>query len=47
MIRDSFKPSTRHPHLVFYVERSDQVDIWRVPHGRRDIPAWTQEPEGA
>lgn len=31
---------TRFPHLVFYIERQDHVDVWRVLHGRRDIPAW-------
>ena len=30
----------RYPYLVFYVERSDHIDVWRVPHGQRDIPAW-------
>lgn len=38
-------PLTRHPYLVFYVERSDHVDLWRVLQGQRDIPAWMQEPE--
>lgn len=37
---------TRYPYLVFYVERSDHVDVWRVLHGQRDIPAWMQEPDG-
>ena len=32
-------PLTRYPHLVFYVERSDHVDVWRVLHGMRDLPA--------
>ena len=36
---------TRYPHLVFYVERSDHNDLWRVLHGQRDIPAWMQEPD--
>ena len=40
-------PLTRYPHLVFYVERSDHIDVWRVLHGKRDIPAWMEEPEGA
>ncbi|NDZ14888.1 plasmid stabilization protein [Variovorax sp. WS11] len=35
-------PLTRFPHLVFYFERSDCIDVWRVLHGRRDIPAWMQ-----
>ena len=39
-------PLTRFPHLVFYVERSDHIDVWRVLHGQRDIPAWMQEAAG-
>jgi toxin ParE1/3/4 len=39
-----FWPLQRHPHLIFYVERSDHVDVWRVLHGERDIPAWLREP---
>ena len=35
----------RFPHLVFYVEGSDVIEVWRVLHGRRDIPAW-MPPEG-
>jgi len=38
-------PLTRYPHLVFYVERPDHIDVWRVLHGQRDIPAWMQEPD--
>lgn len=38
-------PLTRYPYLLFYVERSDHIDIWRVLHGQRDIPAWMQEPD--
>lgn len=33
-------PLTRYPHLVFYVERADHIEVWRVLHGQRDIPAW-------
>jgi toxin ParE1/3/4 len=36
---------TRYPHLVFYVERTDHIDVWRVLHGQRDIPVWMQEPD--
>ena len=28
------------PQLVFYIERETQLDIWRVLHAQRDIPAW-------
>jgi len=38
-------PLTSFPYLVFYVERSDHVDVWRVLQGQRDIPAWMQDPE--
>ena len=39
-------PLTRYPHLVFYVERPDHIDVWRVLHGQRDIPMWMQEADG-
>ena len=26
---------TRYPHLVFYIERPDHIDVWRVLHGQR------------
>ena len=29
----------RYPYTVFYLEREDCIDIWRVLHSRRDIPA--------
>ena len=40
-------PLAHHPYLVFYVERPDHIDVWRMLHGQRDIPAWMQEPSGA
>ena len=39
-------PLKGFPHLVFYVEHPDRIDVWRVLHGQRDIPAWMREPEG-
>ena len=39
-------PLSRYPYLVFYVEHQDHIDVWRVLHGQRDIPAWMQEPDG-
>jgi toxin ParE1/3/4 len=36
-------PLRRFPHLVFYVERDDHIDVWRVLHAQRDIPAWMRE----
>ncbi len=35
-----FWPLKRYPYLIFYVERADHVDVWRVLHARRDIPSW-------
>jgi toxin ParE1/3/4 len=35
----------RFPHLVFYVERGDSIDVWRVLHGRRDLPGTLAEPD--
>ena len=34
-----------YPHLLFYIEREDYVDVWRVLHGSRDIPVWLQPAE--
>ena len=34
-----------YPYIVFYVERESDVDVWRVLHGMRDIPAWMAPPE--
>jgi toxin ParE1/3/4 len=33
----------RHPHLVFYLERQDHIDVWRVLHGRLDRAQWLLE----
>jgi toxin ParE1/3/4 len=37
-------PLKRFPDLVFYVEREDHLDVWRVLHGERDVPAWMRAP---
>lgn len=34
----------RFPYVVFYMEREDHVDVWRVLHGKRDIPSWLRDP---
>lgn len=40
-------PLNKYPYLVFYVERVNHVDVWRVLHMKRDIPAWmVDEAEG-
>ncbi len=40
-------PLRRSPYRVFYVEREDHLDVWRMLHAQRDIPAWMQEPARA
>ena len=32
-------PVDKFPYLIFYVPDADRVEIWRVLHTRRDIPA--------
>ncbi len=38
-------PLSRYPYLLFYVERQDHIDVWRVLHSQRAIPAWLQVPD--
>lgn len=33
-------PLKDFPYLIFYLERDDRIDIWRVLHAQRDIPQW-------
>jgi toxin ParE1/3/4 len=35
-----------YPYLIFYIERDAHVDVWRVLHAQRDVPAWLQAPRG-
>jgi len=35
-------PLGRFPYLVFYFEHADRIDVWRLLHTARDIPAWMQ-----
>ncbi len=30
----------RFPYLLFYVADDNKIDVWRVLHARRDIPAY-------
>lgn len=36
-------PLRRFPYLLFYRDAGDRLDVWRVLHAQRDIPAWMQE----
>lgn len=40
-----FQPLRKYPHLVFYMEQESSIDVWRVLHGHRDIPAWLRDSE--
>ena len=31
-----------YPQLAFYVVQPERIEVWRVLHGSRDIPAWLQ-----
>lgn len=31
------------PYLVFYQDRGEWLDVWRVLHAERDIPAWLRD----
>ena len=37
----------RFPYLIFYCNRPDYIDIWRLLHGHRDIPASLLEQIGS
>ena len=41
-----FWPLKRYPYLVFYVDDDIYIDVWRVLHAERDIPARMREPGG-
>lgn len=38
-------PLSAYPYLAFYVVQESHVDVWRVLHGRRDIPQRMLEPD--
>lgn len=38
---------TRYPYLVFYVEKVERIEVWRVLHASRDIPQWLQQADDA
>ena len=38
-------PLAHYPQLGFYIERPQHIDVWRVVHGERNIPAWMQASE--
>lgn len=39
-------PVRSFPYLIFYMATRGRVDVWRVLHRERDLPAWMDEGEG-
>ncbi len=33
----------KFPYVIFYMEQPGHIDVWRVLHAQRDIPAFLQE----
>lgn len=36
-------PLKGYPHLVFYMTGHNRIDVWRILHGKRDIPEWLRD----
>ena len=34
---------SKFPCVIFYIEQADHIDVWRVLHAQRDIPAYLQD----
>ena len=41
-----FRSAGKFPYLIFYIETAAEIDVWRVLHGARDVPAGMREPRG-
>ncbi len=39
-------PLSRFPYHVFYLQRAEHVEVWRVLHGARDVPGALAPPKG-
>ena len=39
-------PVRRYPYILIYIDRTDHIDLVRVLHARRDIPAQFREITG-
>ena len=33
-------PLRAFPYLVFYLETAEHLEVWRLLHASRDVPAW-------
>jgi len=43
MSRLRSRPVGRFPYFVFYMEHEEHIEVWRVLHAKRDIPASLRE----
>jgi toxin ParE1/3/4 len=34
---------SKFPYVIFYIEQADHIDVWRVLHAQRDIPAFLKD----
>lgn len=34
---------SKFPYVIFYIEQADHIDVWRVLHAQRDIPAFLRD----
>ena len=41
-----FRPAGKFPYLVFFIERDNSIEVWRVLHGARNIPERMRESNG-
>jgi toxin ParE1/3/4 len=39
-------PLRRYPYLIFFIEQEDCIEIWRVLHAERDLPAHMRDVPG-
>lgn len=40
-----FWKAKKFPYLIFYLDIGSHIEIWRVLHGKMDIPAWMSDEE--
>jgi toxin ParE1/3/4 len=34
---------SKFPYVIFYIEKADHIDVWRVLNAQRDIPAFLRD----
>jgi toxin ParE1/3/4 len=36
----------RFPYLLFHVEKTERIEVWRLLHEKSGVPAWMQSADG-